>query len=117
VAEHYKTRYKTPTGRRKIASDFSAYRRDGRFPIARSNIDKDNRLFGRETMDRQSERRSAWSWWYLLFLIQLIAIIWPPFYNKIEPSWIGIPFFYWYQLACVIVGAVLTAIVYFATED
>jgi hypothetical protein len=36
VAEHYKTRYKTPTGRRKIASDFSAYRRDGRFPIARS---------------------------------------------------------------------------------
>jgi hypothetical protein len=89
----------------------------GSIPIARSNIDKDNRLFGRETMDRQSERRSAWSWWYLLFLIQLIAIIWPPFYNKIEPSWIGIPFFYWYQLACVIVGAVLTAIVYFATED
>ncbi len=38
VAEHYKTRYKTPTGRRKIASDFSAQRRDGRFPIARSNF-------------------------------------------------------------------------------
>jgi hypothetical protein len=30
--------------------------------------------------------------------------------------WAGIPFFYWYQLLCVIIGAVLTAIVYFATE-
>jgi hypothetical protein len=68
-------------------------------------------------MNGQSERRNGWSWWYLLFLIQLVAIIWPPFYNKIEPSWIGIPFFYWYQMFWVIVGAVLTAIVYFATED
>jgi hypothetical protein len=38
------------------------------------------------------------------------------FYNRIEPSWIGMPFFYWYQLLWVIIGAVLTAIVYFATE-
>ena len=43
-------------------------------------------------------------------------LLWPPFYNKIEPSWIGMPFFYWYQLLWVIIGAVLTAIVYFATE-
>jgi hypothetical protein len=27
------------------------------------------------------------------------------------------PFFYWYQLLWVIIGAALTAIVYFATED
>jgi hypothetical protein len=27
------------------------------------------------------------------------------------------PFFYWYQLGWVIVGAILTAIVYFATRD
>jgi hypothetical protein len=57
-----------------------------------------------------------WSWWYLLFLIQLLAIVWPPFYNKIEPTWAGIPFFYWYQLLWVIIGAILTAIVYFATD-
>ena len=43
--------------------------------------------------------------------------MWPPFYNKTEPALIGMPFFYWYQLAMVIVGAVLTAIVYFATEE
>ncbi len=68
-------------------------------------------------MDQRSERRSGWNWWYLLFVIQFVAVLWPPFYNKVEPSWIGIPFFYWYQLACVAAAAVLTAIVYFATDD
>jgi hypothetical protein len=68
-------------------------------------------------MDQQTEDRSGWSWWYLLFLIQFVLLLWPPFYNKIEPSWAGVPFFYWYQLLWVIVGAILTAIVYFATEE
>ena len=58
----------------------------------------------------------AWSWWYLLFAIQWVFVLWPPLYNRAEPSWIGIPFFYWYQLLWVIIGAILTAIVYFATE-
>ena len=66
-------------------------------------------------MDPQTERR-GWSWWYLLFIVQFVAVLWPPFYNQAEPSWIGIPFFYWYQMLWVLVGAVLTAIVYFATE-
>jgi len=30
---------------------------------------------------------------------------------------IGMPFFYWYQLLWVILGAILTAIVHFATDD
>lgn len=68
-------------------------------------------------MNGQGERRGAWRWWYLLLLIQLVAVLWPPFYNKAEPSWIGLPFFYWYQMLWVVLGAVLTAIVYFATED
>ena len=60
------------------------------------------------------ERDSGWSWWYLLFIIQLVAIVWPPFYNRAEPTFIGMPFFYWYQFLWVILGAILTAIVYFA---
>jgi hypothetical protein len=55
-------------------------------------------------------------WWYLLFLAQLGAIVWPPFYNKAEPALAGIPFFYWYQLLWIVIGGVLTAVVYFATE-
>jgi len=68
-------------------------------------------------MAEQRERHGGWSWWYLLFVLQVIGVIWPPFYNMAEPSFIGLPFFYWYQLGFVIVGAVLTAIVYFATEE
>jgi hypothetical protein len=67
-------------------------------------------------MDQQTGKRSGWSWWYLLLVVQFIAVLWPPFYNSAEPTWIGIPFFYWYQMAIVIVSAVLTAVVYFATE-
>ena len=63
------------------------------------------------------EPSKKWSWWYLLFLVQFVAVLWPPFYNKAEPYWVGLPFFYWYQLLWIIIGAVLTAIVYFATED
>jgi hypothetical protein len=43
-------------------------------------------------------------------------VLWPPFYNRAEPSLAGIPFFYWYQLLWVVLGAILTAIVYFATR-
>ena len=68
-------------------------------------------------MGALSKKESGWSWWYLLLLIQFAAVLWPPFYNKVEPDWIGVPFFYWYQLLWVIIGAVLTAIVYFATQD
>jgi hypothetical protein len=65
---------------------------------------------------RPTSRRDGWSWWYLLFVVQFVAVLWPPFYNRIEPTLGGMPFFYWYQLLWVIIGAVLTVIVYFATE-
>jgi len=41
----------------------------------------------------------------------------PPLYNSATPALIGLPFFYWFQLALVLVGAVLTAIVYFAVKE
>jgi len=63
------------------------------------------------------QKHAGWSWLYLLFLIQFVAVLWPPFYNKADPTLIGIPFFYWYQLLWVILGAILTAVVHFATED
>jgi len=68
-------------------------------------------------MNDLDRRRSGWSWWYILLLVQIVAVLWPPFFNKLEPAWIGVPFFYWYQLLWVIIGAVLTAIVYFATDS
>jgi hypothetical protein len=54
--------------------------------------------------------------WYLLFLVHGV-ILWPPFYNKVEPAWSGIPFFYWFQLLWIVVGVAITAIVYWASDD
>jgi hypothetical protein len=70
-----------------------------------------------EAMAGLSKKGRAWSWWYLLLLVQFVAMLWPPFYNRVEPYWVGLPFFYWYQLLWIIIGAALTGIVYFATED
>jgi hypothetical protein len=57
-----------------------------------------------------------WSWWYLLLLLQFVPTLWVPLYNSVEPVWLGIPFFYWFQMAMIIVGAVVTAFVYFVTK-
>jgi hypothetical protein len=43
-------------------------------------------------------------------------VLWPPFYNRPDPAFIGIPFFYWYQLLWVIIGAIFTIVVYLATR-
>jgi Protein of unknown function (DUF3311) len=67
-------------------------------------------------MDDSNHNLGARRWWYLLLLVQFVAVLWVPFYNSVEPMWQGIPFFYWYQFLWIIIGAILTAIVYFATE-
>ncbi|HEU5228775.1 MAG TPA: DUF3311 domain-containing protein [Ktedonobacteraceae bacterium] len=54
------------------------------------------------------------SWLLLLLLIPFIVLLWPPFYNFRDPAFIGIPFFYWFQLLWIIITAILTALVYFA---
>jgi hypothetical protein len=62
-------------------------------------------------MNRPARRnRSAF---LLLLIIPFIILLIPPLYNHIEPRLFGIPFFYWFQLAWVIVTAIITAVVYF----
>jgi hypothetical protein len=48
----------------------------------------------------------------LLLLIPLAAVLWVPSYNRIEPQLGGVPFFYWYQLAWILLGALCVWIVY-----
>lgn len=48
----------------------------------------------------------------ILLAIPCIAVLVVPFYNTLEPSLFGIPFFYWWQLVWVPVSGVFIAIVY-----
>ena len=66
--------------------------------------------------DRQSAERPASAWWYLLLVIPFVAVLWVPFYASTTPEIAGFPFFYWYQFLWVLISAILTAIVYFATS-
>ena len=70
--------------------------------------------FTREETGPPGPRETRWTW---LLVIPLLGTLIPTIYNTNDPELIGIPFFYWYQLMWIIIGAILTAIVYFATED
>ena len=54
--------------------------------------------------------------WYWLLLVPLLGVLVPPIYNAEEPRLIGLPFFYWYQLAWVPLGVAITALVYRKTR-
>jgi hypothetical protein len=54
--------------------------------------------------------------WYWLLLIPLVGLLVPPIYNDVDPTLIGIPFFYWYQLAWVPISVAVTALVYVKTR-
>jgi hypothetical protein len=54
--------------------------------------------------------------WHLLLIVPFVGTLWVPFYDRIEPRLGGVPYFYWYQFLWIGIGALLTAIVYFATR-
>ncbi|HEX6469335.1 MAG TPA: DUF3311 domain-containing protein [Streptosporangiaceae bacterium] len=56
---------------------------------------------------------SPWNW---LLLIPVVVPLLTFLYNRTEPRLAGIPFFYWLQLAFIVVGVVCTAIVYQMTK-
>lgn len=48
----------------------------------------------------------------LCLIVPFVAMLWVGSYAKTDPAFIGIPFFYWYQMAWVLISTVLTMIAY-----
>ena len=48
----------------------------------------------------------------VLLAAPFVALIWVSSYSRLDPALIGIPFFYWYQLAWVVVSALFTGAAY-----
>jgi hypothetical protein len=64
-------------------------------------------------MARDKQKGRWWRYWpRLLFVLPFVAVLWVPFYNRIEPELFGIPFFYWYQLLWILLGAAIVLVVY-----
>ena len=55
-------------------------------------------------------RRRRWA--FLLLLLPVAAVVYPPLYDRDHPAIAGVPFFVWYQLVAVVFGGVVTGIVY-----
>jgi hypothetical protein len=61
----------------------------------------------------RSKSRSAWTW---ILVLPLIGLLFPGIYARATPELFGFPFFYWYQIAWVLITGMLTAIAYFISE-
>ncbi|MFE0416738.1 DUF3311 domain-containing protein [Streptomyces tendae] len=48
----------------------------------------------------------------LCLVAPFVAMLWVGSYAKTDPTFIGIPFFYWYQMAWVLISTLLTITAY-----
>jgi uncharacterized membrane protein len=53
--------------------------------------------------------------WNLVLLIPFIVLV-TPLYNRESPALFGMPFFYWFQFAVIILGVLSTITVYRMTR-
>ncbi len=67
-------------------------------------------------IDDGQARRKRPSPWLWLLIIPYPALLWVPFYNMVEPRFLGFPFFYTYQMGFVVLTAIITALVYVVTD-
>ncbi|HEU0003547.1 MAG TPA: DUF3311 domain-containing protein [Ktedonobacteraceae bacterium] len=68
-------------------------------------------------MTRQTRsKRKARPRLLLLLLLPFALTLWPGIYNTTQPVFIGIPFFYWFPMSCILLTAILTAILYYFTD-
>jgi len=61
----------------------------------------------------KNSKGKGWRW---LLALPFVGLIWTPFYNSVEPSLWGIPFFYWYQFLWVFLTPALTWLVFRKTD-
>lgn len=54
---------------------------------------------------------------YWLLVVPFVATLLPFLYNRAEPALFGMPFFYWYQLAWVMITGSLLGLVVYLTRD
>ncbi len=48
----------------------------------------------------------------ICLIVPFVAMLWVNSYSRTTPAFIGIPFFYWYQLAWVLGSTALTSLAY-----
>lgn len=62
-------------------------------------------------MNGKPRKRGPARLYYFLLLLPFAAL-WVPFYNRLDPVLAGIPFFYWIQMAWIVVTVLVIYTVY-----
>ena len=57
------------------------------------------------------------AWMYAVLALPYLGLLYPPLYNLREPSLLGFPFFYWYQLIWVPIAAILIYMCFRSVRD
>lgn len=55
--------------------------------------------------------------YYWLLVVPFVATLVPPFYARRAPELFGFPFFYWYQVAWIVISALIVWFVYVVTRE
>jgi uncharacterized membrane protein YhdT len=63
-------------------------------------------------IEAAARRRVRVSLWNLLLILPLVATLIPGIYNRESPRLFSIPFFYWYQMACIPLGVLCVVLVF-----
>jgi hypothetical protein len=73
-----------------------------------------NEFRRRQMSDDNDEHKPvrAVLWARALLILPFIAMLWVSSYNSVDPMIAGVPFFYWYQLLWILIGAMLIVLVY-----
>jgi hypothetical protein len=79
-------------------------------------VEQSSMRFGREEAEARDRRHEVNRGWYLLLLLPLIGTLIPPIYNQQDPTLIGIPFYYWYQMVWIPLSVTCTVVVYRRTR-
>ncbi len=67
--------------------------------------DDPTRAVGADQPRKPRESGRHWNW---LLIVPFFGTFFPWIYNTRDPEFIGIPFFYWYQMAWVPISVVIT---------
>ncbi len=82
--------------------------KSGHTPSAERRPPADHRL-----APRRPGGRSRWHW---LLLPAVVIPLLTPLYNRVQPQLLGLPFFYWAQIAFTGLAALVTAVIHVATK-
>ena len=67
-------------------------------------------------MSGQGRRRKRFRLVHFFLIVPYVAVLWVPSFDRVEPSIAGVPFFYWYQMLWIALGALVLLPIFLVEE-